>query len=84
MFLRTGGSTMDTSRLVILSGTSNLPLAKTVCGKLGVLLMSQVVRFANGEVKPKILVNVRKKEVFIIQPTNAPAEHCAQIPLKFY
>jgi ribose-phosphate pyrophosphokinase len=61
--------------VVVFSGNANLPLAEVICAKLGVPLgKTKVTRFADGEVKVNLEENVRKKEVFIIQSTNPPAE----------
>lgn len=62
--------------LVIFSGNSNRVLAEAICKELDLPLgKAKVSRFADGEVRVQLLENVRKKEVFIIQSTQPPAEH---------
>ena len=64
---------MDTNNLLIFSGNANRPLAQQVCAELGVGLGKALVgRFSDGEVQVEIEENVRRQEVFVIQPTCAP------------
>jgi ribose-phosphate pyrophosphokinase len=59
--------------LLIFSGNANRPLAESVCKELGIRLGKALVgRFSDGEVQVEIEENVRRQEVFVIQPTNAP------------
>ena len=59
--------------LLIFSGNANRPLADSVCKELGIRLGKALVgRFSDGEVQVEIEENVRRQEVFVIQPTNAP------------
>ncbi|HEY5802201.1 MAG TPA: ribose-phosphate diphosphokinase [Lysobacter sp.] len=59
--------------LLIFSGNANRPLAEAVCKELGIRLGKALVsRFSDGEVQVEIEENVRRQEVFVIQPTNAP------------
>jgi ribose-phosphate pyrophosphokinase len=49
------------------------PLAQAVCRELGVPLGKALVgKFSDGEVQVEIEENVRRQEVFVIQPTCAP------------
>lgn len=58
---------------VILSGTSNRPLAEKICEKLGKRLgHADVKRFSDGEVFVEIGENVRGRDVYIIQSTCRP------------
>ena len=58
----------------ILSGNSNLPLARAVAGYLELPLTdASVRRFADEEVFVEIHENVRGEDVFVIQPTSFPA-----------
>ena len=63
----------DERNLLVFSGNANRPLAEAVCRELGVrpgkALVSTV---SDGEVQVEIEENVRRQEVFVIQPTNAP------------
>ncbi len=64
---------MDTENLLIFSGNANRALALEVCRDLGVRLGKALVgRFSDGEVQVEIEENVRRQEVFVIQPTSAP------------
>ncbi|MHC9084755.1 ribose-phosphate diphosphokinase [Luteimonas sp. RIT-PG2_3] len=59
--------------LLIFSGNANRALAQTVCRELGVRLGKALVStFSDGEVQVEIEENVRRQDVFVIQPTNAP------------
>jgi ribose-phosphate pyrophosphokinase len=63
-------------RLKVLSGNSNLKLAKAICGELGVPLGGAIVRsFSDGEIYVQIDENVRGADVFVIQPTCTPVAH---------
>lgn len=59
--------------LLVFSGNANRPLAEAVCRELGVRPGKALVgKFSDGEVQVEIEENVRRQEVFVIQPTNAP------------
>ena len=63
----------DDRNLLVFSGNANRPLADAVCRELGIRPGKALVsRFSDGEVQVEIEENVRRQEVFIIQPTNAP------------
>ena len=63
----------DDRNLLVFSGNANRPLADAVCRELGVRPGKALVsRFSDGEVQVEIEENVRRQEVFVIQPTNAP------------
>src|SRR5690606_31071297 len=58
----------------IMSGNSNLPLARAVAAYLEMPLTdASVRRFADEEIFVEILENVRGEDVFLIQPTSFPA-----------
>jgi ribose-phosphate pyrophosphokinase len=58
---------------VILSGNSNVPLARKISDKLGKQLgRAEVKRFSDGEVFVEIGENVRGRDVYIIQSTCRP------------
>jgi ribose-phosphate pyrophosphokinase len=58
----------------IMSGNSNLPLARAVADYLEIPLTDvSVRRFADEEVFVEIHENVRGEDVFVIQPTSFPA-----------
>jgi len=63
----------DERNLLVFSGNANRPLAEAVCKELGIRLGKALVStFSDGEVQVEIEENVRRQEVFVIQPTNAP------------
>jgi ribose-phosphate pyrophosphokinase len=60
--------------LTIFSGNANPALTEGICRNLGIEQGEcEVGRFKDGETKVKIALNVRGKDVFIIQPTCSPA-----------
>ena len=64
----------DDRNLLVFSGNANRPLAEAVCKELGIRLGKALVsRFSDGEVQVEIEENVRRQEVFVIQPTCAPS-----------
>jgi ribose-phosphate pyrophosphokinase len=67
---------MSASRLKILSGNSNRPLAEEICQSIGELLgEATVTSFPDGESFVKINENIRGQDVFIIQSTCPPTNH---------
>lgn len=65
---------MSTDRILVFSGNANRELALRICRELGVPLGKALVgRFSDGEVQVEIEENVRRQEVYVIQPTCAPA-----------
>ncbi len=70
------------SQLLLLAGTANRPLAEEMAQHLGQPLCAVTLRrFADGEIFVKIDENVRGRDVFIIQPTNPPAENTIELLL---
>ena len=66
----------------LLCGTANRPLAEEMARHIGVELARVTVdRFADGEIFVRIDENVRGNDVFIIQPTNPPAENIMELLL---
>ncbi|WP_395787433.1 ribose-phosphate diphosphokinase [Aquimonas sp.] len=64
---------MNTDGILVFTGNANRPLASAVCRELGVRPGKAVVgTFSDGEVAVEIEENVRRQEVFVIQPTCAP------------
>lgn len=60
--------------LLIFSGTANKALAEEVCNYLQIPLGRAIVKkFSDGETSVKLGENVRGRDVFLIQPTHAPA-----------
>lgn len=66
----------------VLTGNGNRGLAEEIAGQLGVdLCKATINRFADGEVFVRIDENVRGADVFIVQPTNPPAENILELLL---
>jgi ribose-phosphate pyrophosphokinase len=66
----------------VLTGNANPALAEAIAGHLGVdLCRTAVTRFADGEVFVRLDENVRGADVFIVQPTNPPAENIMELLL---
>jgi ribose-phosphate pyrophosphokinase len=66
----------------LLSGTANRALAEEISRCLGVELTKVTLsRFADGEIFTRIDENVRGADVFIVQPTNPPAENIMELLL---
>jgi ribose-phosphate pyrophosphokinase len=64
----------------IFSGNANKPLAEKVASYLGTPLgQAELGRFPDGEIKLRISENVRGLNVYVIQPTNAPAENLFEL-----
>src|SRR2546421_10578793 len=73
---------LSRSQLLLLAGTANRPLAEEMAQHLGQPLCAVTMRrFADGEIFVKIDENVRGRDVFIIQPTNPPAENLVELLL---
>src|SRR3546814_20957397 len=63
----------EDGNLLIFSGNANRPLALAVCRELGVRPGKALVStFSDGEVQVEIEANVRRQDVFVVQPTSAP------------
>lgn len=68
--------------MLLLSGSANRPLAEAVAEQLGSRLCRVTLkRFADGEIFVKIDDNVRGRDVYIMQPTNPPAENLLELLL---
>jgi ribose-phosphate pyrophosphokinase len=64
----------------IFSGSSNLPLAEKIAGKLNMPLgLIELRRFSDGEIWVKYLENIRGSDVFIIQSTNPPSDNLLEL-----
>lgn len=60
---------------LIFSGNSNKSLAEGIVARLGMRLGAATVsKFSDGEIMVKINESVRGRDVFVVQPTNAPSD----------
>jgi ribose-phosphate pyrophosphokinase len=76
------GLAVPSHGLKLLSGTANRGLAEEIARHLGVeLCRVNLGRFADGEISVRIDENVRGNDVFILQPTNPPAENIMELLL---
>jgi ribose-phosphate pyrophosphokinase len=76
------GLAVPSHGLKLLSGTANRGLAEEIARHLGVdLCKVNLGRFADGEISVRIDENVRGNDVFIVQPTNPPAENIMELLL---
>lgn len=61
------------NELKLLSGNSNVPLAKEICSHLGITLGAATVStFSDGEILVQIEENVRGMDVFVVQSCSDP------------
>lgn len=66
----------------LISGNANRDLAVEIAEQLGVELCKVTLsRFADGEIFVRIDENIRGADVFIVQPTNPPAENIMELLL---
>ena len=64
------------AELIVFSGNSNRDLALKICEWLDVPLgQALVTQFSDGETRVELQENVRGRDVFIVQPLSAPANH---------
>ncbi len=65
---------------ILFSGTANRNLAENIADYLHVSLSdAKISRFSDGEIWVKYDQNIRGADVFIIQPTNSPAENILEL-----
>ena len=68
------------TRLRLFSGNANRPLAEAICEYLGTELGDATVsQFADGETFVKINENIRGSDIFVFQPTFAPATNLMEL-----
>jgi len=69
-------------KLKIFTGRSNPVLAQKIADSLGIELgILSIKTFSDGELWIKFEENIRGRDVFIIQPTNSPAENILELVL---
>jgi ribose-phosphate pyrophosphokinase len=68
------------SELKIFSGRANRPLAERICREANIPLGEAAIQtFSDGELWVKYVENIRGDDVFIIQPTQPPAENLMEL-----
>ncbi len=76
------GLSVPSHGLKLLVGSGNPALSKEIAQSLGVEPAKATInRFADGEIFVRIDENVRGNDVFILQPTNPPAENIMELLL---
>ncbi|MGH7663063.1 MAG: ribose-phosphate diphosphokinase [Gemmatimonadaceae bacterium] len=76
------GAPVPTRGFKLLAGTANRALAGAIAEQLGVeLCKTNISRFADGEIFVRIDENIRGHDVFIVQPTNPPADNIMELLL---
>ena len=76
------GLSVPSHGLKLLVGSGNPALSSEIAKHLGVEpAKSTISRFADGEIFVRIDENVRGNDVFILQPTNPPAENIMELLL---
>ena len=74
------GNEFDSLTIAVFTGKSNPALAQEITRHLHVPLgRAHVGRFSDGEVNVELMENVRGRDVFIVQPTNPPAENLMEL-----
>ena len=67
-------SSNELENVVVFSGNANPELSREVVSYLGLPIgKAQVASFSDGEISVEVMENVRKKDIFIVQPTCAPS-----------
>jgi len=73
---------LTSSQILLLSGSANRALSEEIAEQLSQPLCQVTLkRFADGELFVKIDENVRGRDVYIVQPTNPPAENLIELLL---
>ena len=76
------GLTVPARGFKLLSGSANRALAEEIARNLGIELCKVTSsRFADGEIFVRIDENIRGHDIFIVQPTNPPAENIVELLL---
>src|SRR6202045_2052517 len=74
------GNEFESLTIAVFTGKANPALAQEITRHLRVPLgRSNVGRFSDGEVSVELMENVRGRDVFIVQPTNPPAENLMEL-----
>jgi ribose-phosphate pyrophosphokinase len=74
------GNEFESLTIAVFTGKANPALAQEITRHLRVPLgRAHVGRFSDGEVNVELMENVRGRDVFIVQPTNPPAENLMEL-----
>jgi ribose-phosphate pyrophosphokinase len=70
----------DLDGLTIFSGTAHRGLGEAIARQLGLSLGQVAIhRFADGEIGVQFAENIRGSDVFLVQPTHAPADNLMEL-----
>src|SRR5512142_3343566 len=68
------------SRLRVFTGTAHRALGEAIAPHLGLPLgQISVNRFSDGEIGVQFMENIRGLDVFLVQPTNPPADNLMEL-----
>jgi ribose-phosphate pyrophosphokinase len=71
---------LSRTEIIVLSGTANRQLSEEIARFLDLPLCDVTIRrFADGEIFVRLDENARGRDVYIIQPTNPPAENLLEL-----
>lgn len=71
---------LKNKRVRVICGSSNRPLGEAITRKLNVPFCdTEIRRFSDGEIFVQINENIRGAHVFVIQPTNPPADNLFEL-----
>src|SRR6202051_4135120 len=74
------GNEFNSLSIAVFTGKANPILAQEIARHLHVQLgRADVGRFSDGEGRGEFMENVRGRDVFIVQPTNPPAENLMEL-----
>jgi len=68
-------NTFDSNKFVLLSGNANEPLAKRIAKLLKTDISNPISIFSDGEIRVRIASNLRRRHVYVIQPTCPPVNN---------
>jgi ribose-phosphate pyrophosphokinase len=67
---------------ILLTGSANPELAHAIGKHLGIEVSNPITTFSDGEIRVRIKSNLRRRTVFIIQPTSSPVnDHIMELIL---
>lgn len=70
------------SKIIVVSGTSNLPLAKKVARLLRTICIKpEISKFPNGEYRIRVVGNLQNKDIIVIQSGDNPNENFVELLL---
>jgi len=73
---------MESDEFILLTGRANQPLAEAIGKILKTEVTCPITSFSDGEIRVRITPNLRRRKVFLIQPTSAPVnDHIMELAL---